>query len=253
MTLLVTTGCSKKTEVAALLADATGVEPGSLVFAEGLTVGTVKQLEVQDGRVALTLEWNEGKSVALRADACALVLPSKPAHVLVFAGKDLVPLSPPIPSCREDGALRLRLRAMTVAGNETVMLGAAAWLHHHPANEPLSEPCGALEVSRLRVEKVEAVPVLLPSGGRRVWLALENRSDAPLSLSTARFIDGKGVETPRAHLPEDDGLFMTLAIPPHTKREVSAVFADTRDVSAVEFEAQVPDAPGGACRSRWPF
>ncbi|MBL8912262.1 MAG: MCE family protein [Archangium sp.] len=249
---LLVVGCSKNRPVA-VVSDAAGVEAGSRVFAEGVTVGTVKSIAVEEGRVRLTLEWAEGHTVALRADACAVVLPAKPAHVLLFPGKDLVPLSPPIPGCREDVALRTRVRALTLAGNEVVASAAGDYLKLHPVNEPMTEPCGALEVSKLRVEKVEAVPVLLPSGGRRVWLSLENRSDAPLSLSTARFVDAKGVEAPHAHLPEDDALFMSFAIPPRTRREVSAVFEDTRDVSAIEFEAQAPDAPGGTCRSRWPF
>lgn len=244
--------CSKS-KVTALLTSAAGLEAGSRVFAQGVTVGTVKQLDVEEERVRLTLEWSDGHSVALRADACAVVLPARPAHLVIFPGKDLVPLSGALGGCRDDAALRTRVRALTLDGNEVVALAANGWLSQHPTNEPLAEPCGALEVSRLRVEKVEAVPVLLPSGGRRVWLSLENRSDVPLSLSTARFIDAKGVEAPHAHLPEDDSLFMRFAIPPRTRREMSAVFEDTREVSAVEFEAQVPDAPGGACRSRWPF
>lgn len=251
MTLLFV-GCAKNRPVA-VLSDAAGVEAGSRVFAEGVTVGTVKSIAVEEGRVRLTLEWNEGHTVALRADACAVVLPAKPSHVVLFPGKDLVPLSPPMPGCREDLALRARVRALTLAGNEVVAAAAGDYLKLHPVNEPMTEPCGALEVSKLRVEKVDAVPVLLPTGGRRVWLSLENRSDVLLSLSTTRFVDAKGIEAPRAHLPENDSLFTSLAIPPRTRREVSAVFEDTEDVSAVEFEAQVPDAPGGACRSRWPF
>jgi hypothetical protein len=253
MTLLVTAGCSKQSEVSALLTDAVGVEPSSHVYAVGVTVGAVKELAVQEGRVQLTITWNEGKTVALRSDACAVVLPAKPSVVVLFPGKDLVPLTPPIPECRDDAVLRARVHGLTQSTNEVLARAAMDFVKQHALNEVPSEPCGALEVSRLRVEKVEAVPVILPTGGRRVWLSLENRSDAPLSLSTARFVDVKGIEAPHAHLPQDEGLFTKLAIPPHTKRELSAVFDDTRDVSAVEFEAQVPDAPGGACRSRWPF
>lgn len=250
--VVVFSACSKPGGLARL-DEGGGIARGSRVFAEGVNVGTVDRVEVVEGRVHVSYKWSEGASASLRVDACATVLPGEPASLLLLPGKDLVALSGPLTPCREDDALRARMKSLASSGSATLALGAKTWLAAHPLNEPLREPCDALEVSRVRVEAVDAVPVLLPTGGRRVWLTLENRSDLPLSLSTARFIDSRGVEARHAHLPEDDALFVSLALPPRTRREVSAVFEDSREVSAVEFEAVTPSAPGESCRSRWPF
>jgi hypothetical protein len=116
--------------------------------------------------------------------------------------------------------------------------------------------CGALAVSRLRIEPVGAVPLVLPSGGKRLWLSVENRGESPVSLETATFLDARGTIATQEHVAESADLFMSVSIPGHTRREVSAVFAGARanQVSAVEMKASFVDAaPGGGCRVRWPL
>ncbi|MFO0600710.1 MAG: hypothetical protein U0228_35705 [Myxococcaceae bacterium] len=250
LTGLSSASCTKERPVLSLV-DGAGISVGARVFAEGVMVGEVQEVQVSEGRVVARVTWKEGHTLALRADACAVVLGPE---VVIFPGKDLVPLSPPVPSCREDAVLAGRVKSLSQGGNQAVAEAATKWFERHRRSlEPAGlEPCGALEVTRARTEAVDAVPLLLPSGGKRVWLTLENRSDSPLSLSTARFVDARGFEAPHAHLPDDDALFMSIALPPRSRREVSAVFEDTRDVSAIEFEATSP-LQGGACRSRWPF
>jgi hypothetical protein len=83
---------------------------------------------------------------------------------------------------------------------------------------------------------------------------VENRGESPVSLETATFLDAKGVIALQAHVPEPADLFMTVSIPAHTRREVSAVFEGSKanQVSAVEMRASYVDAPPGvACSVRW--
>jgi hypothetical protein len=198
----------------------------------------------------------EGHSLSLRADACAMSLPDEGgALLLLFPGKELERLSTrPVPAC-EPGEQRLAsLKQLASSGG-----GALSQSIHRFLEDlgPLEDKggCGALTVSRLRMEQVSAVPVLLPSGGKRLWLTVENRGESLISLETATFMDARGTVAPQALVPEEADLFMTVSIPAHTRREVSAIFAGTKanQVSAVEVKASFPDSSVGACSVRWPL
>lgn len=256
---LLACGCAR--DLRATLDSAEGLAPGSRVYAAGIAIGKVERVQVEGERAEVRFSLEPGHTLSLRLDACALSLPSEGgALLLVFPGKDLEPLRGPLAPC-DTGEHRLTsLKNLAASGGGALGLSVRRFLEGlavatAPADEPTGRgPCGALTVSRLRTEQVAAVPLLLPTGGRRLWLSVENRGGAPVSLETATFIDQRGTVARQAHLPEDDDLFMSLAIPAHTTREVSAVFAGARanQVSAVEVEASFIDSatPDG-CRVRW--
>ena len=256
--LLSLLGCSKALLHVAL-DSAGGLGKGSRVYAAGVAVGEVESVVVDGVQADVSFSLRPGHSLSLRADACAMSLPDEEgALLLLFPGKELERLSSrPVPAC-EPGEQRLAtLKQLASSG------GGALSQSIHRFFEELGEidagvarACGSLSVSRLRVEQVGAVPVLLPSGGKRLWLTVENRGESAVAVETATFLDARGTVSPQAHVPEEADLFMTVSIPAHTRREVSAIFPGTKanQVSAVEMKASFPDAePGGACSVRWPL
>jgi hypothetical protein len=239
----------------ALLDDAAGLAPGSRVFAAGLHVGDVERVTLVDDRAEVRLTLADGHSLAPRADACALVLEARGVSaLLVFPGKELASLEGPIRSC-DAQARRPELQRLSESGNETLRAGARHALLvldlRHDA--PPDGPCDALAVSRLRTEQVEPVALLLPEGGRRLWLSVENRARTPVAVETATFLDTRGTVAPQARLPETDDLFLSVSIPAGARREVSVVFEGRRaaQVQTVEVEAAYVDTPGETCRARW--
>ena len=260
-------GCSKPALHAAL-ENAAGLDHGSRVYAAGVAVGEVDRVSVEGLLADVRFTLRPGQTLSLRADACAMSLPDGDgALLLLFPGKDLERLAErPVPACETEEPRLLSLKQLASSG------GGALSQSIHRFLERLSEvgpppvgpadggygphACGALLVSRLRIEPVSAMPLVLPSGGKRLWLTVENRGESPVSLETATFLDARGTVATQAHLAEAADLFMSVSIPGHTRREVSAVFAGARanQVSAVEMKASFVDAaPGGACSVRWPL
>jgi hypothetical protein len=247
-----------KAPLRAALDDAAGLEAGSAVYAAGVNVGTVREVRVEGERAVVSFELRAGHALSLRADACAMSLPTEgSALLLVFPGKDLAPLPAALPACEAHEQRVATLKKLALSGTGALNLAVRRFLEQleqRPSASPAAGPCEALSVSRLRIEPVHAVPVLLPRGGHRLWLSLENRSPSPVALETTTFMDARGSVAAQARLPESDELLMSLAIPAHTRREVSAVFEGTRanQVSAVELEAAWVDAPAAdSCRVRW--
>lgn len=251
-------GCAKP-PIHVALDSAGGLAKGSRVYAAGVAVGEVESVRVDGVQADVAFTLRPGHTLSLRADACAMSLPDEGGSLLLlFPGKDLERLSPrAVPGC-EPGEQRLvTLRQLANAGGDALSQSIQRFLGGlSPRDAGPLEACGSLSVSRLRVEQVSAVPLLLPSGGKRLWLSVENRGESPVSLDTATFLDARGTIAAQAHVPEEADLFMSISIPAHTRREVSAIFAGTKanQVSAVEMKASFPDsAPGGACSVRWPL
>lgn len=252
-------GCAKP-PIHVALDSAGGLAKGSRVYAAGVVVGEVESVRVDGVQADVAFTLRPGHTLSLRADACAMSLPDEEgALILLFPGKDLERLSPrAVPACEAGEQRLVSLRQLASSGGGALsqsihrFLGALS----PPRDAGPREACGALAVSRLRVEQVGAVPLLLPSGGKRLWLSVENRGESPVSLETATFLDARGTVAAQAHVPEEADLFMSISIPAHTRREVSAIFAGTKanQVSAVEMKASFVDAaPGGACSVRWPL
>lgn len=261
LVLLLALSCAKP-PLHASLEDAAGLTTGSRVYAAGVSVGAVDQVRLDGVQADVTFTLRPGHVLSLRADACAMTLPDGDgALLLLFPGKDLERLTPhAVPACETTEQRLASLRQLAHSGG-----GALSQAIHHfldalsvSAPPPLlatdEGACGALTVSRLRMESVTAVPLLLPSGGKRLWLSVENRGENPVALETATFLDSRGTVALQAHVPEAADLFMSVSIPAHTRREVSAIFAGSRgnQVSAVEMKASFVDAaPGADCRVRW--
>ena len=267
-------GCSKA-PLRAALESAGGLEKGSRVYAAGVAVGEVEAVSL-NGVAEVKFALRPGQTLSLRADACALSLPDADGALLVlFPGKDLERLGDrAVPSCETDEPRLLSLKQLASSGGGALSQSIHRFLEDlsdvgpppiGPTSGSLSamvdgglgvRACGALSVSRLRIEPVSAMPLVLPSGGKRLWLSVENRGENPVSLETATFLDARGTVATQEHVAEAADLFMSVSIPGHTKREVSAVFAGARanQVSAVEMKASFVDAaPGGGCSVRWPL
>lgn len=257
--LLLCAACAKE-PLRAALDTAEGLTVGSPVYAAGVAIGTVSEVRVVGERAEVRFTLKDGHSLSMRADGCAMGLPTEHgALLLVFPGKELEPLSPPIPACEANEQRLSSLKKLTLSGSG-LLAGSAKRFLDAIATQPETPvgpgPCEALSISRLRIEPVRAVPLLLPNGGRRLWLTLENHGSAPVALETTTFMDARGTIAPQMRLPEADDLFMSLALPAHTRRDVSAVFEGTKanQVSAVELEASFVDgSPGDGCRIRWPL
>ena len=260
-------GCAKPA-LHASLESAGGLTKGSWVYAAGVTVGAVDEVALDGVQADVTFSLRPGNTLALRADACAMSLPDEDgALLLLFPGKELERLSPrSVPSCVQGERLLISLRQLASSGGGALSQGIHRFLEELrdvgppplvPSDGGLgTRACGALSVSRLRIEQVSAVPLLLPSGGKRIWLSVENRGESPVSLETATFLDARGTVALQARVPEAADLFMSVSIPGHTRREVSAVFAGSKanQVSAVEMKASFVDsAPGAGCSVRWPL
>lgn len=264
--LLLLLACAKP-PLRALLDDASGLTKGSRVYAAGVAVGEVESVRVEDTRAEVTIAVRAGNSLSLRLDACAMSLPDeRGALLVVFPGKELERLSArPIPPCSADEQRLTALKQLAGSGGGALSQSIRRFLEElsdaaPPPQAPLDggvrKACGALAVSRLRVEQVNAVPLLLPLGGKRLWLSVENLSESPVSLETATFLDARGTVALQARVPEAADLFMSVSIAPHTRREVSAIFAGSKanQVSAVEMKASFVDsAPGAGCSVRWPL
>lgn len=247
-------GC-RKPPVRALLDDAGGLTVGSRVYAAGLGVGAVDQVRLVDDRAEVQIALSSGHTLAPRADACALVLDADGGPLLlVFPGKRLEPLEGPLRAC-EASVRRAELERLAESAHALLSSGARRALASltPPPLPADAGPCASLSVSRLRVEPVEPVALLLPEGGRRLWLAVENRARAPIALEAATFLDGRGTVAPPARLPDSSDLLLSVSIPAGARREVSAVFEGQRagQITAVEVEAAFADAPLEACRARW--
>jgi hypothetical protein len=205
--------------------------------------------------VAFTLR--PGNTLSLRADACAMSLPDEQgALLLLFPGKELERLDKrPVPTCEPHEQRLTALKQLATSGSGALSQAINRFLNALAEAEAPLQPakgCRALSVSRLRIETVSAVPLVLPSGGRRLWLEVENRGESPVSLDAATFLDAKGTVALQARVPEPADLFMSVSIAPHTKREVSAIFEGTKanQVSAIEVKASSLDA---GCSIRWPL
>ena len=251
-------GCSKPV-IHIALDSAEGLVKGSRVYAAGVAVGEVDSVRVDGVQADVSFTLRPGNELSLRADACAMSLPDEGGALLIlFPGKELERLSArPVPAC-EPGEQRLSsLKQLASSGGGALSQSIRRFLEGLTDEAPAeARPCGALSVSRLRMEQVSAVPVLLPSGGKRLWLTVENRGETAISLETATFMDARGTVSPQAHVPEEADLFMMVSIPAHTRREVSAIFPGTKanQVSAVEVKASFRDAASsGACSGRWPL
>lgn len=264
--LLLLLSCAKE-PVRALLDDASGLSEGSRVYAAGVAVGEVGAVRVAGTQAEVTITLRPGNTLSLRLDACAMSLPDEGGALLVlFPGKELERLaSRPVPACNADEPRLAALKQLAGSGGGALSESIHRFLSELSDAEPppqapvdggVTRACGALAVSRLRIEQVSAVPLLLPSGGKRLWLSVENRSESPVSLETATFLDARGTVALQARVPEPADLFMSVSIAPHTRREVSAIFAGSKanQVSAVEMKASFVDsAPGAACSVRWPL
>jgi hypothetical protein len=246
----------------ASLENAEGLTKGSRVFAAGVAFGEVESVSLNGSEADVAFKLRPGNRLSLRIDACAMVLPEDAGAVLLlFPGKELERLAPePVPSCELHEQRLTALKQLALSGSGAVSQSIhrflAALQPAEPAAPPELEACGALSVSRLRIEQVNAMPMVLPSGGKRLWLAVENRSASPVSLETATFLDARGTVALQTRVLEEADLFMSVAIPAHTRREVSAVFAGSKanQVSAVEVTASFVDgAPGDGCSVRWPL
>lgn len=245
-------GCARP-QLHASLDSVEGLARGSRVYAAGVTVGEVESVRLDGVLADVAFTLRPGNTLSLRADACAMSLPDEQgALLLLFPGKELERLDKrPVPACEPHEQRLTALKQLASSGSGALsqainrFLNALADAETQPA-----AGCGALSVSRLRIEPVSAVPLVLPSGGRRLWLAVENRGESPVSLETATFLDSKGSVALQARVPEPDDLFMSVSIAPHTKREVSAIFEGTKanQVSAVEVKASSLDA---GCSVRW--
>ena len=260
-------GCSKPS-IRVALDSAEGLAKGSRVYAAGVTVGEVESVRMDGVQAEVTFLLKPGNTLSLRADACAMSLPHEEgALLLLFPGKELERLSrPAVPACDAGEPRLLSLKLLAGSGGGALSQAIHRFLEelNDVGPPPLAmndgglgpRACGALLVSRLRLEQVGAVPLVLPAGGKRLWLSVENRGESPVSLETATFLDAKGVIALQAHVPEEADLFMSVSIPAHTRREVSAVFAGSKanNVRAVEMKASFVDAPPGiACSVRWPL
>ena len=249
-------GCARPA-LHASLESAEGLGKGSRVYAAGITVGEVDSVRVDGVTADVAFMLRPGNTLSLRVDACAMSLPDEHgALLLLFPGKELERLDArPVPACEPHEQRVTALKQLASSGSGALsqainrFLNALAEAETPPAPVP-GKPCGALTVSRLRIETVGAVPLVLPSGGRRLWLAVENRGENPVSLETATFLDARGSVALQARVPEPADLFMSVSIAPHTTREVSAVFEGTKanQVSAVEVKASALDA---GCSVRW--
>lgn len=237
----------------ASLESAEGLGKGSRVYAAGVAVGEVKSVGVDGVTADVAFTLRPGTTLSLRADACAMSLPDEQgALLLLFPGKELERLDRrPVPGCEPHEQRLTALKQLASSGSGALSQAINRFLNTlAQAEPPRGKACGALLVSRLRTEPVGAVPVVLPAGGRRLWLAVENRGESPVSLEAATFLDARGGVAPRAHVPEDGALFSPVSIAPHTRREVSAIFAGSNasEVSAVEVKATSVDA---GCSVRW--
>jgi hypothetical protein len=263
-------GCSKA-PLHAALESAGELEKGSRVYAAGVAVGEVEAVTLQGVVADVKFVLRPGQTLSLRADACALSLPDADGALLVlFPGRELERLGDrAVPSCETDEPRLLSLKQLASSGGGALSQSIHRFLEELSDVSPPQPPssarvdgglgvraCGALSVSRLRIEPVSAMPLVLPSGGKRLWLSVENRGESPVSLETATFLDARGTVATQEHVAESADLFMSVEIPGHTRREVSAVFAGARanQVSAVEMKASFVDAaPGGGCSVRWPL
>ena len=264
--LMLLIACAKP-QVRALLDDASGLTKGSRVYAAGVTVGEVEAVRVEDTQAEVSIALRPGNSISLRIDACALSLPDENGALLVlFPGKELERLAArPLPQCSADEPRLVALRQLAGSGGGALSQSIRRFLEElanvapppqAPSDGGVTRACGALTVRALRIEPVNAVPLLLPSGGKRLWLSVENLSENSVSLETATFLDARGTVALQARVPEAADLFMSVSIAPHTRREVSAIFAGSKanQVSAVEMKASFVDsAPGAGCSVRWPL
>lgn len=251
----------------AWLDDAAGLTKGSRVYAAGVAVGEVEAIHVEGTQADVEITLRPGNTLSLRVDACAISLPDEGgALLLLFPGKELERLSPrAVPACNADEQRLTALKQLANSGGGALSQSIRRFLEELADAAPppiavtdggVTRACGALAVSRLRIEQVGAVPLLLPGGGKRLWLSVENRSENPVSLETATFLDARGLVALQVRVPEPADLFMSVSIAPHTRREVSAIFAGSKanQVSAVEMKASFVDsAPGGGCSVRWPL
>lgn len=248
-------GCARPL-VHASLESAEGLAKGSRVYAAGVTVGEVDSVRLDGVTADVAFSLRPGNTLSLRADACAMSLPDEQgALLLLFPGKELERLDKrPVPACEPHEHRLTALKQLASSGSGALSQAITRFLSALAEAEalPPGKACGTLSVRALRIEPVSAVPLVLPTGGRRLWLAVENRGESPVSLETATFLDARGTVAPQARVPEPDDLFMRVSIAPHTKREFSAIFEGTRanQVSAVEVKTSSLDA---GCSARWPL
>ncbi|MDP2269552.1 MAG: MlaD family protein [Archangium sp.] len=250
--LVLVLGCAKP-PLHAVLEQAEGLTKGSRVYAAGVSVGEVEAVRLEGVQADVSFKLREGNTLSLRIDACAMSLPEDgSALLLLFPGKELERLSANVPACELNEHRLVALRQLANSGGGALSQAIRRYFAELRTTAPLVDgpkACGALEVSRLRIEEVSAVPLLLPSGGKRLWLAVENRGESPGSLETATFLDSRGTIA-QVRVPEAADLFTSVTIPAGARREVSAIFEGSRanQVSAVEVKASFEDA---GCSVRW--
>lgn len=250
--LVLVLGCAKP-PLHAALEQAEGLAKGSRVYAAGGSVGEVQAVRLEGAQADVSFTLREGNTLSLRIDACAMSLPEDGgALLLLFPGKELERLSATVPACELNEHRLIALKQLASSGGGALSQAIRRYFAELVKSAPPVEgpkACGALEVSRLRIEEVGAVPLLLPSGGKRLWLAVENRGESPASLETATFLDSRGTIA-QVRVPEPADLFTSVSIPAHARREVSAVFEGSKanQVSAVEVKASFDDA---GCSVRW--
>lgn len=265
--LVLLLGCAKP-PLHAALEHAEGLGKGSRVYASGVAIGEVQSVHLDGSLADVTFTLRAGNTLSLRADACAMSLPDEGgALLLLFPGKEMARLAPnAVTACEPHEQRLITLKQLASSGGGALSRSIHRFLESSSEVGPPPvaasdggfgpRACGALSVSRLRIEAVSAVPLVLPSGGKRLWLSVENRGESPVSLETATFLDARGTVATQARVPEAADLFMSVSIAPHTRREVSAIFAGSKanQVSAVEMKASFVDAaPGAGCSVRWPL
>lgn len=117
-----------------------------------------------------------------------------------------------------------------------------------PNNAPLPPPpsfdgtCDGLSARVDSVEAADAVPLVMPEGGQRVWLVFSNDTDRPMrvgSVSQAVFTDsGRQTLTPTRVPSEACAWYMPFDIPAHGTARKCVLFGGSGVPSIDEIEAR---------------
>ena len=121
---LISTGCTRRQEIQARLADADGLQAGDMVRVAGVEVGRVSAVGVEGEQAALTLSLDH--DLAIHAEACVSIEGTQSDRTLRLDPGTSGELHGAIPPCQSNGLLRMMLDASDALGMAVGMAFDAA-------------------------------------------------------------------------------------------------------------------------------
>lgn len=202
---LISTGCTRRQEIQARLADADGLHAGDQVRVAGVEVGRVSAIGVEGDQAALTLSLDH--DLALHAEACVTVEGTPSDRTLRLDPGTSGELHGAIPPCQSNGLLRMMLDATDALGMTVGMVFDTARQAQQAGAEPGSpstldsEALGQQAGRELGMAaRGAAAGVVEGITGRSADMGGVRQLGAELGMGAREMLEGlgEGLDTPSA-------------------------------------------------------